>query len=752
MADQKLTQLPQATGAVPNDELYLVTDTGTTPQSKRITFDDLQESFTDVEVTSIQFDITQTTAPVEGQAIWNDNSKTLEIGLKNNFTLQVGMQLVELCVNKTGNTIPKGKVVYINGGSGNRPTITLADYSSDATSARTFGVTAEAIPNNNSGYVVNKGLVLGLNTNAYTAGTLLYLADDGDMTSTKPVAPNHMVYVAKVITQNSTSGVIYVEIMNGLELEELHDVLITSVADDDMIYYDNATSLWKNKTLATLKTDLNLSGTNSGDVTVTDSSTVDFTLTGQALTGSVIQSGITHNNLSGLTTGDPHTQYALLGGRIGGQLLIGGTSVNDPLLFQANTASSNTATSDAFRWRAGNNGANTRMVLRQDGALGVNNTTPTAGLHVTTGLTAVAGYDRGLEVDLNINKTTGDAIGALFEVSDVAGGVKTIYGHRARIFYSGTTGVSITGVQATSNQVFVDGGGTVSALEVLTSNLEVTNNSIVTDAKLIRLFAPNVTTGGSIGTLIGLDIPALTQGTTNWSIYSAGGAMFHTGQIRAGAGSVTTPAFSFTNTTNTGMYSRVAGELNFTASGTEELRITGGQILNVNTGTAAAPAWSFSADPDVGFYRSATNQLSISTAGVESIRVLATQGVQFRVYAGGGTTGASLDNAGGIIRTASDERLKKDITPITNALHKVKNITGIYYNWIDEEKMGSNTHIGFTAQDLLPEIPEVVFKDPSTDYYGVNYAEITALLAEGIKELSQQVEDLKSRITLLEAN
>ncbi len=171
-----------------------------------------------VNTDSIYFDTSQTTAPVEGQAIWNDDSKTLELGLKNNFNLEVGLQLVELCVNKTGVQIDKGKVVYINGGQGNRPTITLADNSSDATSARTFGVVAEDIPNNNSGYVVSSGLVYGLNTNAYTAGTLLYLGTSGNMTSTKPQAPTHMVYVAKVITQSSTVGVIHVAVMNGLEL------------------------------------------------------------------------------------------------------------------------------------------------------------------------------------------------------------------------------------------------------------------------------------------------------------------------------------------------------------------------------------------------------------------------------------------------------------------------------------------------------------------------------------------------------
>ena len=47
----------------------------------------------------------------------------------------------------------------------------------------------------------------------------------------------------------------------------------------------------------------NLSGTNTGDVTVTDSATIDFTLTGQGLTGSVIQGGITHNNLGSLQGG-----------------------------------------------------------------------------------------------------------------------------------------------------------------------------------------------------------------------------------------------------------------------------------------------------------------------------------------------------------------------------------------------------------------------------------------------------------------
>jgi hypothetical protein len=39
--------------------------------------------------------------------------------------------------------------------------------------------------------------------------------------------------------------------MNGWELDELHDVAITSVADNNLLQYDSATSLWKNESLAT---------------------------------------------------------------------------------------------------------------------------------------------------------------------------------------------------------------------------------------------------------------------------------------------------------------------------------------------------------------------------------------------------------------------------------------------------------------------------------------------------------------------
>jgi hypothetical protein len=76
----------------------------------------------------------------------------------------------------------------------------------------------------------------------------------------------------------------------------------------------------------------NTSGTNSGNVTVTDSATIDFTLTGQALTGSVIQSGISHNNLSGIQGGLTNDYFHLTEGQRSNVLNLSGTNTGDQIM------------------------------------------------------------------------------------------------------------------------------------------------------------------------------------------------------------------------------------------------------------------------------------------------------------------------------------------------------------------------------------------------------------------------------------
>ena len=153
--------------------------------------------------------------------------------------------------NVSGATMTKGTVVYINGANLNKPTIAKARATSDATSARTFGLLQTDIANNSNGYCVMVGLLTGLDTTAFTAGTQLYLSGltAGAYTSMKSLAPTHLVYVGKVTRSHVSLGQIEVGIQNGFELEELHDVVIASPLQGHGIYWNEALSLWMNSSI-----------------------------------------------------------------------------------------------------------------------------------------------------------------------------------------------------------------------------------------------------------------------------------------------------------------------------------------------------------------------------------------------------------------------------------------------------------------------------------------------------------------------
>ena len=152
--------------------------------------------------------------------------------------------------NQTGATLAAGTIVYINGATGNRPTVTKAQANNDANSAQTFGFIKTSIANNSFGYVIVRGEVENLDTSALTEGQQLYLSPTtaGTWTTTKPYAPNHLVYVGIVVRAHPTQGVILVAIQNGYELDEIHDVKITTPSNGQVLKYDSAQGLWVNGT------------------------------------------------------------------------------------------------------------------------------------------------------------------------------------------------------------------------------------------------------------------------------------------------------------------------------------------------------------------------------------------------------------------------------------------------------------------------------------------------------------------------
>ena len=193
-----------------------------------------------------------------GEVEYNDTQGSLIQGLKGgNVTNVIGQQLHQRVNNRTGATLSKGTAVYLSGSQENRITVAKAIATSDPTSANTFGIVAESIANNQSGYVITEGLITNINTSALVEDSAVYLSPTvaGGLTSTKPQAPQHSVYIGVCVKNSAGSGELFVSIKNGLEITELHDVRITSPVDKASLYYQSSEGLWRDTTAALLVSD-----------------------------------------------------------------------------------------------------------------------------------------------------------------------------------------------------------------------------------------------------------------------------------------------------------------------------------------------------------------------------------------------------------------------------------------------------------------------------------------------------------------
>ena len=212
-----------------------------------------------MQIGNLEFDNSPTVAPTAaGSLYWNDLDGTLDLKLKGgNVTLQVGQEQVVRVVNKTGADIigSSYSAVYISGAQGHRLKVNLASATTETLSSRTVGVATETIANNGEGFITTNGLVRDINTTGslqgetWVDGSVLYLSPTvlGGLTIVEPTAPDHRVVMGVVVSAHATAGSIFVKIYNGNNIEELHNVKFTSLANNDVLYYDSATSLWKNK-------------------------------------------------------------------------------------------------------------------------------------------------------------------------------------------------------------------------------------------------------------------------------------------------------------------------------------------------------------------------------------------------------------------------------------------------------------------------------------------------------------------------
>jgi hypothetical protein len=182
--------------------------------------------------------------------------------------------------------------------------------------------------------------------------------------------------------------------------------------------------------------------------------------------------------------------------------------------------------------------------------------------------------------------------------------------------------------------------------------------------------------------------------------------------------------------TNTLTASTFTGNLNGTAS-------SASSATNANNATNATNATNINILSD---NNSTTRYINFSSLTSGNDRVRADGGLTYNPSSNSLSVGGNI-TAGGDINSNSDETLKTDIETIQGALESLKQVRGVSFTWKGTEKKS----MGVIAQDVEKVFPDIV--DLNVDKKSVVYNGLIGALVEAVKELSERVEELESKVS-----
>ena len=180
---------------------------------------------------------------------------------------------------------------------------------------------------------------------------------------------------------------------------------------------------------------------------------------------------------------------------------------------------------------------------------------------------------------------------------------------------------------------------------------------------------------------------------------------------------------------------------------------TSGQVL-ASTGTGlnwlSLSATSISSGTNSVSVGVSSIVTAISSTTIETINSAGTQTLSLGVGTSPSGTTGEIRATNNITAYYSDERLKTRLGAIENALDKVDQLSGFYHEANElAQSMGYEAvrEVGVSAQEVQKVMPEIVAPAPiDPEYLTVRYERLTPLLIEAIKELRQEVNELKNKI------
>ena len=349
--------------------------------------------------------------------------------------------------------------------------------------------------------------------------------------------------------------------------------------------------------------------------------------------------------------------------------------------------------------------------------------------------------------DLPFSSSTGDISGVTAGVALSGGGTSGTVTLNVR--YAGTSSVIFSATDATGTDIDSD-----DVILYTDSEGATVNYGSVSDLPFDN---GTVTSVGGTGTVSGLTLTGTVTTTGNLTL---GGTLSLTSaNVTDGLGftpyNATNPAGYTTNTgtvTGTGTANYVSKWSTGSNQVNSVLRDDGTGVAIGNTpdanyrmlieGAVSGYKHIGTSNGDVGFY---TKNQGTATANIlyqaDALGGFGANTTVFTVNSSG-----TLEVKGDIIAfgTPSDRRLKENIKPIESALSKAMKLQGVTFDWKEKEGkiIDIKQDIGFIAQDVQKVLPELV-KENVDGKLSMRHQGIAPILLEAIKELKQEIEELK---------
>jgi len=255
--------------------------------------------------------------------------------------------------------------------------------------------------------------------------------------------------------------------------------------------------------------------------------------------------------------------------------------------------------------------------------------------------------------------------------------------------------------------------------------------------------------------------------TAEFDIYSAGSLKFRmnsNGQVGIGTSTVSYRLHVDNDALNTNSAALYVRNPNSSTSAViAEFKGDSDSIQIKNIGAGDYAIYNTQQSNGIALY-DGTGGVEIKYNGATTLESDSTGGIK--------VTG-TLSATGDVIAYSSDKRLKDNIKPIENAVDKIKQLKGVTFDWNEKsEKLGFEpttkiNDVGVIAQDVEAVLPQLVQLAPfdigsdedgnatsksGEEYKTVNYARLTAVLIEAVKEQQKQIDELKDLVMNLKDN